>query len=199
MDKKKETKKSNEWLLNWRYELVAKHIAEGSRVLDIGAGTGWVAQRLQERKACEVQLVDVVDRNETTLPLQLYDGRKLPYASNAFDVAVLVFVLHHTLNHTELLEETARVARQRIVIVEDTPKNRLERATQWMCDTMLNLEHGFATPHSYKSIAGWHSLFTTIKLPLVSTEVVKPFFPFYYTKAVFVVDCNALTNRTMRR
>ena len=78
MGKKKDTKKSNEWLLNWRYELVAKHITEGSRVLDIGAGTGWVAQRLRERKACEVQLVDVVDRNETTLPLQLYDGRKLP-------------------------------------------------------------------------------------------------------------------------
>lgn len=192
MDQQKDTKKYNEWLLNWRYELIAKHINEGSQVFDIGAGTGWVGKRLQERKACAVQLVDVIDRNETTLPLQLYDGKKLPYSSDAFDAAVLVFVLHHTLNHAEILKEAARVARQRIIIVEDTPKNPLERAAQWACDTVLNLEHGFATPHSYKSIADWHALFTTMKLPLVSTEVIKPFLPFYYTKAVFVVDLVAV-------
>ncbi len=186
-----EAKKYNEWLLNWRYELVAKHITPGARVLDVGAGTGWVAQRLHERKACAVELVDVIDRNETPLPLQLYDGKKLPYAANAFDAVVLVFVLHHTLNHEELLAEAARVARQQIIIVEDTPQTALERAAQWACDTVLNLEHGFATPHTYKSIPGWHALFSTIQLPVVSTELIKPFLPFYYTKAVFVIDPTA--------
>ena len=191
MEQSRDKKKYNEWLLNWRYELIAKHIPDGSQVLDIGAGTGWVGHRLQERKACTVQLVDVVDRNETVLPLRLYNGKRLPYATNSFDTAVLVFVLHHTLNHAELLAEAARVARQRIIIVEDTPKNRLERAAQWACDTVMNLEHGFATPHSYKNITDWHSLFATIRLPVVRTEVVPPFLPFYYTKAVFVVEPTA--------
>jgi 16S rRNA G1207 methylase RsmC len=38
-------------------------------VLDLGAGTGWVGKRLAERKGCSVQLVDVLDCNETDLPL----------------------------------------------------------------------------------------------------------------------------------
>jgi ubiquinone/menaquinone biosynthesis C-methylase UbiE len=185
---KREKKQYNERLLNWRYGLIEKYIETGAQVLDVGAGTGWVAQRLLERKGCDVHLLDVVDCNETSLPLQLYDGKKLPYPAKTFDVALFVFVLHHALNHGELLQEAARVARQKIIIVEDTPANPGERIVQWFWDTILSFEHGFAAPHNYNGIATWREVFTKLDLQLASEETVKPFLPFYYTKAVFMLD-----------
>ena len=37
---KREKKRYNEWLLNWRYGLIEKYIETGATVLDVGAGTG---------------------------------------------------------------------------------------------------------------------------------------------------------------
>ena len=102
-----------------------------------------------------MRLLDVVDCNETNLPLQLYDGRQLPHPAKTFDVVLFVFVLHHTLNHEELLQEAARVARRSIIIVEDTPLNPFERAVQWFWDTVLSFEHGFAVPHNYHQMSKW--------------------------------------------
>lgn len=177
----------NEKLLGWRYGLVEPYIEEHARVLDIGAGTGWVAHRIHERKGCDVQLVDVVDCNETALPLRLYDGTKLPYADKSFDIATLVFVLHHTGDHERILREAARVARRRIIVVEDTPVNIRERWAQWLLDTALSIEHGFATPHTCNSIGRWREVFDTLALRLEREDIDPPFFPFYYTKAVFVL------------
>jgi ubiquinone/menaquinone biosynthesis C-methylase UbiE len=183
-----EKKKYNEKLLNWRLGLIEKYVTTGDRVLDMGAGTRWVSKRLGERKNCEITLVDVLDCNETDLPLDIYDGKTLPYGDNEFDVTLLVFVLHHVMNQEQVLQEAARVCRKRIIIVEDTPKNLFERAVERFCDTALSIEHGFAAPHNFRRIEQWGELFSQLNLRLANQDVVKPFFPFYYTKAVFVLD-----------
>ena len=65
--------------------------------------------------------------------------------------------------------------------MEDTPRNLFERATQWFWDTVLSFEHGFDVPHNYNSMSKWREVFTKLDMKLVSEEIVKPFFPFYYT------------------
>ena len=42
-------KNRSERLLEWRTGLVSPYVKQGDRVLDLGAGTGWVAKRLAER------------------------------------------------------------------------------------------------------------------------------------------------------
>lgn len=177
-------------LLDWRYGLVAEHIAANQRVLDLGAGTGWVGKRLAERKNCDVSLVDVLDCNETDLPLTVYDGRTIPFADKTFDVVTLVFVLHHAVNQEEILSEAARVARAKIILVEDTPKNAMERCIDRACDAIMSFEHGFSNPATYRSVEEWRTVFRTLGLPLTYEQTIKPFFPFYYTKAVFVLGAS---------
>jgi SAM-dependent methyltransferase len=184
-EKKKNT---SEKLLEWRYGLVAPYINPGERVLDLGAGTGWVGKRIAERKGCDVRLVDVLDCNETDLPHSVYDGHTVPFADKEFDVCLLMFVLHHALNQEEILREAARVTRRRIVLVEDTPRNFVERAIDSLCDTLMSLEHGFFNPANYRRIEGWRAIFDQMGLALRGQDVVPPFFPFYYTKAVFALD-----------
>ena len=175
-------------LLNWRYGLVADHIEDRQRVLGLGAGTGRVGKRLIERKGCDVSLVDVIDCNETDLPLTVYDGKTIPFGDKSFDIVTLVFVLHHAVNQEEILTEAARVARRRIILVEDTPKNALEHCIDRVCDALMSFEHGFYNPATYRNIVQWRSVFKKLRLPLIHEHTIKPFFPFYYTKAVFVLD-----------
>lgn len=156
-------------------------------MLDLGAGTGWVAKRLTE-KGWDVSLADVLECNETDLPLTTYDGKRLPYRDKEFDTTLLVFVLHHALNQEEVLREAVRVTRRRLVIVEDTPRNLAERLIERLWDTVLSIEHGMFAPHSFRTVAGWGDLFRGLGLRLVSQEVLRPSLPFYYTKAVFVLD-----------
>lgn len=186
-------KNRSEKLLDWRYGLVADHVQDGEHVLDLGAGTGWVGKRLVERKGCTVHLVDVLDCNETDLPLTKYDGKSIPFPDKSCDAVSLVFVLHHAVNQEEILREAARVARRRIIIVEDTPKNLVERCIDQACDSFMSLEHGFYNPATYRSVPQWHRIFAGLNLPLVYEHTIKPFFPFYYTKAVFVLDVNSLS------
>jgi ubiquinone/menaquinone biosynthesis C-methylase UbiE len=182
------TKKFNEKMLAWRYNLIEKYITPGESVLDLGSGTGWVAKRVADAKGCSVTLTDVLDCNETDLPLKVYDGKTLPFGDKEFDVTLLVFVLHHALNQEEILREAARVTRRRIVIVEDTPRNPFERSVEWFWDTVLSIEHGFFAPHAYRKIEQWAELFKRMSLRLAAQDVVAPFWPFYYTKAVFALD-----------
>ena len=41
---------------------------------------------------------------------------------------------------------------------------------------------------NYRKIEKWAELFDQLALRLANQDVIKPFFPFYYTKAVFVLD-----------
>ena len=114
----------------------------GSRsVLDAGAAEGYVganaAKRLGASKEVAVRLVDIQDRNRTSLPLDVYDGQRLPYASDAFDAALLIFVLHHADRPEALLRETLRVGR-RIAILESTYVWGWERTLLGLLDRLAN-------------------------------------------------------------
>ena len=114
----------------------------GSRsVLDVGAAEGYVganvAKRLGAGRGGAVRLVDIQDRNRTSLPLDVYDGRRLPYASDAFDAALLIFVLHHADRPEALLRETLRVGR-RVAILESTYVWGWERTLLGLLDRLAN-------------------------------------------------------------
>ncbi|MEZ4359918.1 MAG: class I SAM-dependent methyltransferase [Kofleriaceae bacterium] len=112
------------------YATVADDIAAGATVLDVGAWDGQLGARLAERKGCQVTLVDVVDKNETALPLRRYDGRTLPCREDErFDVVQLLYVLHHADDDLQLLREARRVVADdgRVLVAEDLVETRRQR------------------------------------------------------------------------
>ena len=105
-----------------KWERISRHLPTppdaGSHVLDLGAGEGFVGEAIQHDTGAQVSLTDVVDFNQTELPLTIYDGRRLPFGSAAFDLTVIVFVLHHTEDAEQVLREAMRVTDGPIVILE---------------------------------------------------------------------------------
>jgi ubiquinone/menaquinone biosynthesis C-methylase UbiE len=101
-------------------------------VVEIGAGEGSILQRLSELNfgeqlyALEVSQsgVDTITRRKIprVVEVKLFDGYRIPYADNRFDIAILSHVLEHAEHPRLLLYAAARVARYLFVEVplEDT-------------------------------------------------------------------------------
>lgn len=90
------------------FEAVAGYFAPEQRVLDYGAGSGFMST-LMARLGCEVEAVDVDTRPWMYRPVRLYDGVRLPYPDRYFDVVFTCFALEHLPELPRCLREMARV------------------------------------------------------------------------------------------
>ena len=140
--------KPGEWLQvlqRFRARLKVQDIEEligsahrGGKVLDLGAGEGYVGQELQRKWQAEVTLADVVDMNQTTLSHTLYDGHTLPFEDSSFDTTILYFVLHHAEGAEQVLDEALRVTTGRVFIVESVYKTEQDLRILTFLDKLAN-------------------------------------------------------------
>ncbi|QIG59569.1 class I SAM-dependent methyltransferase [Dishui Lake phycodnavirus 2] len=102
---------------NKYFEEIKEYIPKFTNVLDFGAGRCELSTYLKNRN-----YVTSVDIYAGCPGADVYDGYKLPYADDSFDVVVCMFVLHHIPHHRAIIEELKRVCARRIIIVEDMPQ-----------------------------------------------------------------------------
>lgn len=146
-------------LIGWRWDARQKFLriqpvlTDGASILDIGSGYGTVTEVLRNNRF-SVTAVDVADQAiEDGLKPIVYDGTNLPFASNSFDFALLLTVLHHCPKPEQVLSEAARVARK-VIVIEDVYRNKLQQYLTWFTDSLLNFEFK-GHPHSNKSRKEW--------------------------------------------
>jgi len=65
-------------------------------ILDLGCGACCNSKKL-ENLGHRVVSLDVVDKHKCKKPI-IYDGRRIPYHDNSFDIILVSFVLHHVLD-----------------------------------------------------------------------------------------------------
>jgi SAM-dependent methyltransferase len=174
---------------------VAPHLRPGESVLDLGAGTGRISGWLSERVGVRPVLADLVEyRNRRRdLPfLRMHDPLHVPAEDGAFDVVLLLFALHHNPYeaHRGILAEAIRVARRRLVVLEDTPTSRLDRAFNVFWDRVLNLRHGVPTPFAFRTVPEWLALFDELGLRTAHVETYRARWPtlMTYHHSLFVLD-----------
>ena len=140
--------------------ILGNHIDSFDSVLDVGTGAGFVAQRLQCELGAEVHCLDVVDLNQTDLPITLFDGENIPFENNRFNVSLGLFMLHHAheVFHIRLLSEMKRVTSSKMIISEDIAFNWLDRGLQKCHEIQLKTDFK-SDKLSFKSQAGWEQLF----------------------------------------
>lgn len=137
---------------------IAERLPRDARVLDVGAGSGDLAQRVMAlRPDVRIEGVDVLVRPETAIPVHRYDGVTLPFADNAFDAAVIVDVLHHTDDPGAVMAEAARVAHS-LVIKDHFRDGFAAGATLRLMDWVGNAAHGVRLPYNYLSRREWTRL-----------------------------------------
>lgn len=87
--------------------------------LDIGCGSGAVAKLVQElHPGTSLEGTDLLSRPDALIPVIQTDGKSLPYADASFDFALLIDVLHHSLEPDLILQEALRVSSKFVIMFE---------------------------------------------------------------------------------
>ncbi len=138
-------------------QLFEKQIPRGSRILDLGGGWGFYAEPLKKR-GHEHLVLDVVNPGYQKGPVVLYDGFKIPFPDQSFDVTILVTMLHHVPDPQALFKEVRRVTRQKVVVVEDLYRHAAGRFWTICRDRILNVEF-MSHPHQFRKDGEWREFF----------------------------------------
>lgn len=123
----------------------------GKKVLDVGMGSG-TNNYFLKKKGFETTGIDVDNLSiYSDLKPVVYDGENIPFKKNEFDTAVIVHVLHHCNDGVQVLKEAKRVAK-RVILVEDTFRNKFEELVIGSNDAFTNFEFWW---HKYRKVAEW--------------------------------------------
>ena len=101
---------------------LAQLVPKGSRVLDLGCGTGDFLAHLRDTRGCTGYGIEIDDANVlactqrgvNVIQLNLEEGLAI-FADKSFDVVLQLQTLQHLRNTEAMLRETARVGRIGIV------------------------------------------------------------------------------------
>jgi len=104
--------------------MLAGHLDRGDSILDVGCGTGYLANQLREMYGVDPTGVDIRDARVSPIAFSSFDGISIPFPDKSFDHIVLSFVLHHANDPLALARECHRVARRSVIVFEELPYSR---------------------------------------------------------------------------
>ena len=126
--------------------------------MDVGCGDGLISSVLQQKRPdIRIQGVDVLPREKTHIPVEMFDGATLPFPSESFDVVLFSDVLHHTVEPRVLLREARRVASSYVLIKDHFREGLAANARLRFMDWVGNARFGVALPYNYWSEREWQA------------------------------------------
>lgn len=143
---------------------------QGRRILDLGAGEGYVAAVLRQRQQVWICSVDVGPFRRVDGPYVTYDGSRLPFRDAAFDTTLLLLTLHHCAEPETVLDEAVRVTQQRLIVLESVYRNGWERLWLDLLDGKLNRyrHHGqMPVAVGFRRPQEWEQCFASRRLKVV--------------------------------
>jgi ubiquinone/menaquinone biosynthesis C-methylase UbiE len=134
---------------------LSKFVKFGDEILDVGFGLGYGITILSI-KAGTIKGIDVdgkcveycrnslLGRNPKLISLDCYDGKKIPFEDNTFDLVTCIDVLEHVEDYDSFILELIRVTRRGVFI--STPNRRPEHTNK------------DGTPKNYWHLREWNFL-----------------------------------------
>jgi SAM-dependent methyltransferase len=153
-----------------------------ARILDVGCGIGLIDRLLID----EVGVLDGIDVSEDSIRIARegcpggnflpYDGKRMPYADGAFDLAFAVCVIHHVppADWTSFAAEMARVLKPGglALVIEHNPFNPMTRHVVNRCEfdrdaVLLNARtcRGLLQRAGLKSVDNQYITFIPFQMP----------------------------------
>ncbi|MEI6238010.1 MAG: class I SAM-dependent methyltransferase [bacterium] len=155
-------------LVDDRTREVSAYVKKGDRIIDIGSGGCQVSEWLMSQ-GFDVTPIDISNKSflGKVKPI-IYDGKRIPFADNSFDVALLLTILHHTKDPVSILREAKRVAK-RIIVKEDLYKGIIQKYMTFAMDSAINKEFK-GHPHTNKTKEEWLRVFKDLELTVLDQK-----------------------------
>ena len=161
---------------------IAPFIGKEKTALDVGCGTGAFAKALAERFGMKVKGIDLRPPRKE-IDFVLFDGKKIPFGDNSFELVFLVDVLHHVAGKADrekLIEECKRVSSKALIIKDHYYENRLQRYFLNAMDFTTNSFYSVHTPFGFISKQEWNEMkadwriyWTSLLMPHVIVKIRK--------------------------
>ncbi|MCK4296202.1 MAG: class I SAM-dependent methyltransferase [Candidatus Marinimicrobia bacterium] len=150
------------------------HLREGDCVLDVGCGTGVLGLAIMESPYCpprvKVTGLELIKHAIEHVTIKFYDGYKIPYQNNSFDIIILSDVLHHEPDPHNLIAECVRISRRLIIIKDHKVEGILAKLRISLFDWARNLPYGIPCLYRYNTAKEWKDWFRHHNL-LIEHEV----------------------------
>lgn len=163
-------------------EKILPFIQEEESVLDFGCSTMAVSKYIASKKKISLTGIDTIDYNIQDANFIKYNGGRLPFNDEQFDVVLSLFVLHHTDDSPFYLKELIRVSKRKIILCEDTYKNRIEEILVKLMDYFYNFnlfKNIDERATNFKSVKEWNELFEKNKVNIKTFKRISTF-PFFF-------------------
>ena len=138
-------------------DIIVQRLNVGDSVLEIGSGTGWQAKILEEA-GFQVEGIDIESsnyRDERVWRVADYDGEKIPFQENSFDLVFSSNVLEHIEGVEKFQSEIQRVLKPDGLALHLIP------STSWRFWTILTSilkMSNFLAPHGEIARNSFHEL-----------------------------------------
>ena len=151
-------------------------IENGSSILDIGSGPCELGSFLTSKGDFSYHGVDIIDYKVSKGMDFTKSGMPYPFKDKSFDIVLVVLTLHHMDDPEKGLKEAKRLARKKILILEDVPRNLAERFFMKVVDFIGSkfMHKGMPLPYNFLYDSEWNALFNKYDLKLNSSSKVYP-------------------------
>ncbi len=173
-------------IMNRRIDAIAngieKLIPHNATLLDIGAGSGEIAEAILTRRTdVTITGIDIKRRENTKIEITEFNGIDINYEDNKFDYCIIVDVLHHTYHKKELLREAFRVSRNGVIIKDHIYKNRFDYLTLSFMDYVGNKPYSVDVIYDYFTLPQWKTLFAEEEITIDNIETNLKLYPFPFS------------------
>ena len=163
---------------------IGSYVLPDVSTLDLGGGSGEVANILRSDSnfSSEISIADPLDyRRYKDIPYRPIQGSVIDAADGEFEQTIILTVWHHTDEVEQLVSESFRVTRKRVIVIESTTENlmmyRYGCWIDWFYNHILqynpDIEKKVNVPCNLKSSDEWERIIWKLTglTPMVSKNL----------------------------
>ena len=158
------------------------------RIIDLGCGDCALTKFIQQNIPANTKFtpVDVLDISLNEIKPLIYDGEKLPFRNDYFDLGYISNTLHHCEDEKKVLRELIRVCKKDILILEEVYGNSIEKyvtyANDWIANRLESAE--INVPFNFHTDRQWKKIFEEVGCNLISQQRIYQLPLWFHTKGV---------------